>query len=55
MPEDDQPEAHLWLDDESLVEHFAQVRNKYRSKKEGDTELIPDGDWDQNELTKALR
>jgi hypothetical protein len=55
MPEDDQPEPYLWLDDEGLVEHFAALRSKYRAKKEGDTELVPDADWDQNEFTKALR
>lgn len=44
LPEDDMPEEELWLDQEAITKHFADVKARYRQKREESS-----GEWEQIE------
>lgn len=54
MSEEDAPPESIWLDDEALSDHFANVRDKYRGTGSQDTGGSHEP-LDQNELTRGLR
>lgn len=51
MPEKDQPPEEIWLNPEALEDHFERVKASYGS----DTEEVPEGELQQNELTAGLK
>jgi hypothetical protein len=56
LPEKDRPSEEIWLDSEAIADHFAMVRERYRSDKDDDWEDIPDArDFGYSEEARRLR
>ena len=54
MPEEDSPPKRIWLDNDALTAHFAQLKAKRKAEMDPKASTVPDTPMEQNTLAKDM-